>query len=264
MEAVFTISLKKAAKENGLEELSRQCEKIVPDIENQYSTFTVDSEFRNIKARNQHAFQISFVGEIIEEFENPTIVDIGDSAGTHLQYIKGLYSSKKDIKCLSVNLDGGAVKRIKKKGFDAILAKAEDLSNYNIMADIFICFQTLEHLMNPCEFLHQLSQKSDAKYLIITVPYNKCSRVGLHHIRNEQETNVFAENTHIFELNLEDWKLVFKHCGWDILKEKIYRQYPMSGFLAITKYFWRKFDFEGFYGVILKKDDRWSSRYMDW
>ena len=125
-------------------------------------------------------------------------------------------------------------------------------------------FEMLEHLMNPCHFLHELSTKTNAKYLVITVPYLHNSRVGLHHIRGGPIRNVYAENTHIFELSPKDWKLLVKHSGWSILQERIYLQYPKWGLFWITKFLWRQFDFEGFYRMVLTKNDTWASKYMGW
>lgn len=264
--SVCTYSLKKAALKERLNKLITKLEEIVPDIRDQYSMFKLDTKFLKTKARNMHAFQMSLVDKVIGEFKAPTIVDIGDSAGTHLQYILGLYSQGKDIQALSVNMDPEAVERIRKKGLKALKARAEDLRDYDIDADIFLCFEALEHLTDPCRFLRQLSLGTNAKYLIITVPYLKNSRVGLHHIRagGRHQGRVTAENTHIFELSPKDWKLIARHSGWSIRDERIYLQYPKRGFLGITRPLWRKFDFEGFYGLILKKDNTWSSKYLDW
>lgn len=264
LESVMKISIAKASKQQGLQNLADKLAEIVPDITDQYSLFKVDNPYTTVNVRNEHAFQISLVNEIIGEFDKLTIVDIGDSAGTHLQYIMGLHSKNQIIQCLSVNLDAQAVEKIKQKGLEAVNARAEDLHKYNIDADIFLCFETLEHLMNPCHFLHDLSTKTTAKYMIITVPYLQNSRVGLHHIRGGGGKEVYAENTHIFELSPEDWKLLVRHSGWSIAQERIYLQYPKRGLFRFTKALWRQFDFEGFYGMILTKDDTWSSRYMDW
>ncbi len=262
-QSLMKTSIEKASKEQGLKSLADKLTKIVPDITYQYSTFEVNNPYIEVKVRNQHAFQISLVNEVISEFEKPTVVDIGDSAGTHLQYIMGLHPQK--MQCLSVNLDAQAVEKIKQKGLEAVNARAEDLHEYNIDADIFLCFEMLEHLMNPCHFLHELSTKTNAKYLVITVPYLQNSCVGLHHIRaGGGLRDVYAENTHIFELSPKDWKLLVRHSGWNVAQERIYLQYPKRGFLWITKALWRRFDFEGFYGMILTKDNTWSSKYMDW
>lgn len=257
-------SLESAAKEQKLCELRKKLKEIVPEITNQYSSFKIDNPYLEINVRNLHAFQLSLVNTIIGKFEKPVIVDIGDSAGTHLQYIIGLNPENKSINCLSVNMDQKAVDRIRNKGLIAVCARAEELQKYNVNADMLLCFEMLEHLMNPCYFLHELSSKMNVKYLLITVPYLKKSRIGLHHIRNVGENEVFAENTHIFELCPADWKLLVQHSGWQILHEKIYLQYPKYGLLRITQPLWKRFDFEGFYGLILERDDTWSSKYLDW
>ena len=261
---IWTKSLEKAAKEQGLDKLRTDLENIVPDISEQYSLFKLDTTYLLMKVRNMHAFQISLVNKIIEQFDMPVIVDIGDSSGTHLQYLIGLYSEYRKIRCLSVNMDAKAVARIKNKGLEAVHARAEDLPAYDIDANIFLCFETLEHLINPLHFLFTLSSKTNAKYMIITIPYLRNSRVGLHHIRAGRKENVYAENTHIFELNPEDWKLLARHSGWEIIEDKIYLQYPKRSFLRMTKPLWKRYDFEGFYGLILRRDDTWSCKYLDW
>ena len=261
LESVYIKSLKKAAKEQGLNTLVNRLEALVPDVTNQYSTRKIDTHYLRTKIRGLHAFQIALVNEVISGFENPVIVDIGDSAGTHLQYLMGLYLN---IKCLSVNLDKDAIERIRRKGINAIHARAEDLDQYNIDVDVFLCFQVLEHMMNPCMFLHNLSEKTNAKFLVVTVPYVRKSRVALNYIRRNMNESVKAENTHIFELSPEDWKLIVRHSGWSIVREKIYLQYSKRGIYILTKGLWRRFDFEGFYGLILRRDNTFSSRYLDW
>lgn len=258
-------SLDFAAKEQGLKELAGRLQEIVPDIRDQYTAFKLDDPFYRAKARYQHAFQVSLVGKVINSFDNPVVVDIGDSAGTHAQYIIRLYARPgREIKCLSVNSDAQAIQRIRQKGLEAIHARAEDLDSYHIGGDILLCFQTLEHLMDPCNFLHRLSPKTTAEYLIITVPYLRKSALGLPHARGARQTPSTAENTHIFELNPQGWKLIFKHSGWSVFSEQIYRQYPRKNIFYLTRSVWQRLDFEGFYGVILKKDSTYSSQYLDW
>ena len=82
------------------------------------------------------------------------------------------------------------------------------------------------------------------------------SRVGMLHLRKPHEffTGLTPETTHIFELNPEDWKLLFKYCGYEIQKEAIYYQYPRKRLFTrwLWRWYWNKYDFEGFYGVVLK------------
>lgn len=261
-------SVLSAMREQNLLPIYDHLIKIVPDITHQYSSFDIDSDYLKISTRAQHAFQISLVNEalLLLDFspkEPLTIVDIGDSAGTHIQYIKEL-NINRNIRSLSVNVDGEAVKRIQKKGLEAIQAHAEELESLSIKADIFLSFELLEHLMNPCEFLKNISN-TPCKVLIITVPYLANSRVGFYHIRYDQKRQMNPETTHIFELSPEDWRLIFKHSGWAIVTEKIYYQYPQKSLLRFYyKNYWRKHDFEGFYGAILKPDKTWRELYNGW
>ena len=264
MELVQTKSLQAAAREQRFEELAKKLQVLVPDLTDQYTSFKVEGHYLNTNVRNMHAFQMSLIDKVISEFPEPVIVDIGDSSGTHQQYIVGLYSENKNIKCLSVSLDPKAVERIKKKELEVIHARAEDLHKHNIYANIYICFEVLEHLMDPCRFLYELSSKTDTAYLIVTVPYLRNSRVGLHHIRSGHKVEVNSENTHILELSAEDWKFLANHAGWSVVEESIYLQYPRKSVWRLAKPIWKKYDFEGFYGLILKKDNSWSSKYTDW
>jgi hypothetical protein len=269
-ELIATKSLYAAIREQKLLPVYHQITEIVPDITHQYTSFDVNSEYLKTKVRAEHSFQIALVNEALQFADNLvrdtnplTIVDIGDSAGTHLQYIKGLHQNR-NIRSLSVNIDSEAVRRIKEKGLEAICARAEDLASLSIEADVFLSFEMLEHLMDPSKFLHNISQVK-CKALVISVPYLARSRVGLHHIRSNQKRQVNPENTHIFELSPQDWRLIFKHSGWAIVTDKIYLQYPKrSPFRFWLKRYWRRYDFEGFYGAILKPDKSWSELYDGW
>lgn len=242
---------------------------IFPDITKQYTnvTFASDDRYNLATVRALHTFQISLLLKALTYLKKAEIkiADIGDSSGTHIQYLKGL---EKDlnykVNALSVNLDPVAVEKIKSLGLAAALCRAEDLhEKLNFTADLFTSFEMLEHLFNPISFLKSLAEKGAGEYFVATVPYLRKSRVGMHHIRANIKKSFNAENTHIFELSPEDWKLIFKFSGWEIIQEDIFTQYPQRGLLKLTKPLWRRLDFEGFYGVILKKDSTWSSLYSD-
>jgi hypothetical protein len=193
-------------------------------------------------------------------------VDIGDSSGTHLKYLKNICGEK--INASSVNLDPVAIKKIRERGFEAFETRAELLhkhSDYNRRADIFLSYEMVEHLLDPVSFLHAMATKSECEYFVVTIPYLYRSRVGLHQVRYPEHDRPFnAETTHIFELSPNDWNLVFRFSGWKIVKQVRYTQYPKYHPLSIMRYLWRRFDFDGFYGVILQKDDSISKRYQSW
>ncbi len=261
-------SLRSAAKEQKLVPIMLQLEGIVPDYSGQYSYSQIEGEFWNYKVRAHHAFQVSLVNKVIDRFDveknkSLTIVDIGDSSGTHIKYFNELYLSH-NIRSISVNLDPVAIEKIRNKGFEAIHARAEELEKHDIHPDIIVSFQMLEHLNSPVTFLESIAENSSCKYFVITVPYRKISRVGLFHIRNHLEENVCAENTHVFELCPEDWRLICMHAGWRVVEDKTFLQYPRMNPLRFTRNCWKNFDHEGFYGMILEKDSNWSKRYLDW
>ncbi len=62
-----------------------------------------------------HAFQTYMASYAIDKAnqDSITVVDIGDSAGTHIQYLNGIYPDL--INPYSVNLDPVAVKKIQLK-----------------------------------------------------------------------------------------------------------------------------------------------------
>lgn len=101
---------------------------------------------------------------------------------------------------------------------------------------------------------------------MITVPYLKKSRVGLHHLRSGEARAIYAEDEHIFELSPEDWTLLILHSGWKVVWSEKYYQYPRSMPIIsfLFAYYWRKTDFEGFWGAILEKDTAYSDMYQDW
>jgi len=258
-------SIYAAVKEQGFLDIMDQLVISVPDITHQYSTFDLNSDYLKTNVRAMHAFQIYLVNHALNSLnkKNLTIVDIGDSSGTHIQYLRNLYKDY-DMRFISVNMDKTAVNKIKEKGLEAIHCRAEELSHYSINADIFLSFEMLEHLMNPISFLKDLSDKTTCERFVVSVPYLSSSRVGLHHIRNDAKRKCTSENTHIFELSPSDWRLLFMHSGWSIISEKVYLQYPTKSPLKVMKGYWKKYDFEGFYGAILSRDHSWSQLYNGW
>lgn len=274
-ENIMYHSLKTVARSRGEVELGEKLEKIVPDNSNQYTSFKIPegNRYLTTKVRNQHAFQMSIFLRAIERLRAQVgaqseikIADIGDSSGTHTIYLKALAKNPELLKIKSVNLDPVAIEKIRLRGLDAIHCRAENLqSDHGFSADLFSAFEVLEHLMDPIRFMREIAQRTGCKYFVITVPLVHKSRMGLQYIRHQFKGDVVAENTHIFELSPEDWKLLFKFSGWKVVEEDLYHQYPSSFHpLALTKALWRKLDVDGFYGVILERDLDASNRYQSW
>lgn len=266
-ENVCKWSVQKAVSKSTFNELVNKLRKIAPDISKQELSGTASwSDYFEIKRRALQAFQCSMMLRAIELVTSDrkiTVVDVGDSAGTHMLYLKALTKGKFDIDSISVNLDPAAIKKIQGTGQEAILCRAEDLDLGGQQIDLITSFQMVEHLHNPAIFFRRIAKKSKCNRMLITVPYIRRSRVGLHSIRNNLKKNIVAEEEHVFELSPDDWTLLFLHSGWKIIYNKIYFQYPRRLFF-LFRWLWKKTDYEGFWGAILEKDLTYSDLYQDW
>jgi hypothetical protein len=265
-------SLEASAKEQGLSETITRLRTIIPDLRDQYTDSFDDVEYDRyweMKMRHLHAWQIDCVDETLKkiEGENLVIADIGDSSGNHGLYLKEIFAADQISNIISVNLDPVAVEKVKRKGGEAILSRAEELDLHGIKADLFLSFETIEHLTDPVRFLHELAIKGSSEYLFLTVPYCKRSRFGGFHMRQNLSTmpeKMTAEEVHIFEFSPEDWLLLANFAGFNPLFTRTYLQYPKYSPLRLTAPLWRKLDFEGFFGVLLKRDLGLANRYSDW
>jgi len=251
-------------------ELIEKLRNIEPDLSEQYSRGKEKyNDYLELKRRALHAFQCSLMLKVLGKLDamKLTVVDIGDSAGTHMRYLQELTKSKYEVNTISVNLDSRAIEKIKAKGQKAILCRAEDLNlNMEQRIDLFTSFEMVEHLHNPAIFFHRLANKSGCNTMLITLPYLRYSRVGLHNVRNKVENIIFAEDEHIFELNPEDWTLLMLHSGWKVVHSEIYYQYPTKWFFIkwLLRKYWQITDYEGFWGAILEKEKTYDELYQDW
>lgn len=253
-------SLKAAIREQKLGALADQLRSVVPDLSAQYSAVTLEGEYWETKLRGLHAFQVSLLMRALEMSGRGTVVDIGDSSGTHPKYLKAL-TDVRDI--LSVNLDPIAVKKIRANGENAILSRAEDL---RLAKPVVLAYalETLEHLTDPLRFLHQLAVSGQIKCLAFTVPFRRVSRFGGDALRRNGNGRLTAEDVHVLELSPDDWALLARFSGWRTVETRTYRQYPRFGPLRVTQPLWARGDFEGFFGAICLRDEELSSRYTDW
>jgi hypothetical protein len=268
MEGLSAWSIKKAYTENDLYGLAVRLREIVPNISSQEdSEKDTFNAYWELKRRTLQAFQCHMMLKALEYYAagDITVVDIGDSAGTHMLYLRELTRGKFCVDTISVNLDQRCIEKITARGLRAILCRAEEL-DLGTKVDLFTSFQMVEHLHNPAIFFRRLAVRSDCERMLITVPYLKRSRVGLHQIRQNTRKPIFAGDEHIFELSPEDWTLLLLHSGWKVKSSQIYYQYPRRWPIAraALAWFWKNTDYEGFWGAILEKDMTYSNAYQDW
>ena len=64
------------------------------------------------------------------------------------------------------------------------------------------------------------------EHFVVTVPWQRRSRVGLYSARRPSDRGYTAEYEHVFELSPEDWSLLFLQSGWRVVESCVWRQYP--------------------------------------
>jgi len=114
---ILRYSLYAACNEQKILSLRNMLAEIVPDLSQQYSTYKINDGYLVDKVRSQHAFQISLALSANSKLrrndcDTVTIVDIGDSSGTHLQYLKVILG-KISLRPVAVNLDSKAIEKIR-------------------------------------------------------------------------------------------------------------------------------------------------------
>jgi hypothetical protein len=274
--ALSASSIKAAIREQQLAGRIDRLRTAVPDLRDQYTGEFDEDEYARyweIKMRSLHAWQVRCVERALDHLPKPTsgnghvIADIGDSSGNHAKYIQCLLEPGRVTHVVSVNLDPVAIEKIKAKGGDAILCRAEDLGSLNLNPDLFVSFEMIEHLTDPVRILHSLATSGNCPHLLVTVPYRRDSRFGSQHVRQAVEQmpdRMTAEVVHMFELSPQDWIYLARLAGYKLVFKEIWLQYPRRGLLRLLAPLWRKTDFEGFLALFLERDLTVEKRYQDW
>jgi hypothetical protein len=116
-------------KEKGLLGLRDELKGYVEDISEQYTRDhppLVVSIYEYL-VRTAHVFQMEMlfdaVNKVLKNSDHCLVGDIGDSAGTHMTYLREHYSDNNCIKTVSINLDPVAVKKYRKKDWMQFVKK---------------------------------------------------------------------------------------------------------------------------------------------
>lgn len=270
IDSIMLWSLKIQKNNLRFDKLEELFEELQIDLSRQYTRKIELTPFLELKIKNEHAFQVGLAKNAIQKYIMPKrsvhVVDIGDSAGTHIKKLRKLLEDENgpQLQAVSVNLDSAAVEKIIRGGGTAVCCRAEEYVSES-RVDLFLSYEMVEHLHNPALFFHHLAKADNGDYMVITVPYVRNSRVALRSSLSGQK-NIHAEGEHIFELSPADWKKLILHSGWRTLEEEIYFQYPtgIPVISPILRKIWQRYDFEGFLGLVMKRDMSVANEYLDW
>jgi 2-polyprenyl-3-methyl-5-hydroxy-6-metoxy-1,4-benzoquinol methylase len=265
-------SIDAAIREQGLADLVERLRAVLPDVSDQYTAGFDRREYERFwerKMRGLHAFQIGCVLDALDVLGGggKVLADIGDSSGNHAIYLKALAASGRVDRVVSVNLDPVAIDKVRAKGGDAVLCRAEEMDLEGISPDLFMSFEMVEHLTDPLRFLHRLATRGKAEHLLFTVPFRRRSRFGGIEVRESLDrlpARLTPEMVHIFELSPEDWRLLAYLAGFETVWTRLYRQYPVRGPLRLMQPLWERVDHEGFAAFFCRRDLSLASRYDGW
>jgi SAM-dependent methyltransferase len=266
------MSLKAAVAEQGLADLVESLRAVLPDLRDQYTGGFAATEYARYwepKTRALHAWQVRCALEALAETPGQGLVlaDVGDSSGNHAVCLKALAPPGKVGRVVGVNLDPVAVEKVRAKGGEAVLARAEELDLTGLRPDLYLSFQMVEHLTDPVRFLHRLATVGKAERLLVTVPYRRRSRFGGDLLRLPEAAwpeRLTAEEVHVYEFSPADWMLLARFAGYATVRSSIYLQYPRRSWLRLMAPLWARLDHEGFLALFLRRDLGLARRYTDW
>ena len=149
------------------------------------------------------------ISELLED-ENPNIIEIGAFQGQYLSHLKsigytnvfGIENSRESVetgRLLGLNLIQGYV-------LDDTPILTELPS-----ADIILCFNFLEHIPDPFQFLQMIKHKlcSASAYLYMTMP-------SFEYIRRTNLLQEFVPD-HISYFTVQSLRTLFRRCNFEIL-----------------------------------------------
>ena len=170
------LCLKYQEKKLGYDRIEKVFDSLNIDLSDQYSYSNGLSEYTKKKIQLEHSFQVSFTAKLIKQLikcdkipnykGKVNVVDIGDSAGTHIRKLRAaLERDNIAIDGVSVNLDPIAIEKIRSNGGKAVLCRAEDYKA-DERVDIYMSFEMVEHLHNPAIFFHNIAKADNAAHTI--------------------------------------------------------------------------------------------------
>jgi 2-polyprenyl-3-methyl-5-hydroxy-6-metoxy-1,4-benzoquinol methylase len=150
------------------------------------------------------------------------------------------------------------IEKLKKNGIEGRLAvNGEKIPAENNEANAAICFETLEHVQNPIQFLRELERIIElGGFLLLSIPNVKSTRILSRFHNDSSKGRPEAEN-HIFEFSQEDFAKIISYTNFKIAKFELLENYKIN-YNFITNYLIRKHILRGYFSSIqayvLRKD----------
>lgn len=174
-------------------------------------------EWHNDRARAphleqpQHAGRIIRCSEIAKELADErgcmTLLDMCAGDGGFLSLVTPYYPDAYGYDWMPTNIEGA-----KERGVNVVFKNVMDLDLSQIVVDVVVLMECLEHFDNPHDFLQRLS-KGNIKYVLASSPHN------------ENDTN-FSEG-HVWAWDTQGYVDLFENNGWKPLKVEIFQAFQI-------------------------------------
>jgi len=187
-----------------------------------------------------------------------TLIDIGAGFGTFCQQIKRKIPFKRVI---AVEPDHVLAESCKKKGIETLESFFEEIRIQNLKADVITCFEIIEHVFSPNEFLSTINHYMKPNSLLyFTTPNIK----GFDMIVLQEKSDNITAPDHLNYFHPESISTLLKKIGLDVLEistpgqldTDIVRKKVENGILSL--------DNNPFFRYIFVENDKRLSSFQSW
>jgi SAM-dependent methyltransferase len=135
------------------------------------------------------------------------VMDVGAGYGIFLEEFK---EEMPDIRTIAIEPSKNLADICRKKGFEVVEDIAEKVSGYESAADLVVCFEVLEHIHNPLQFVSTLSKfVAPGGYLMV-------STLGVDGFDIQmlwEKSNSVSPPHHINFFSVEGFRRLFERAG---------------------------------------------------
>ncbi len=152
------------------------------------------------------------ITKVIENLipEADSLIEIGAAQG---YFIDEILKLKRFSKVVAVEATSSLAKTLLKKGVEVIESLAEDIdSDYDNQFDVLVCFEVIEHLFSPKDFLDRCKMLlKDKGILFLTCPNGQ----GFDNLLLGQESSTF-DYEHLNYFNPKSIEKLIKNAGFEV------------------------------------------------
>ena len=189
--------------------LNRSLEKRIKEIgnlrlvpRNHYAYTTVEDEFVYNLLTIQQNNLINFTIENTRGLDLESILEVGCTSDL---FLKEVEADKK----MGLNFLDVCCEQIERQGIRSVKANADTIPLPEKSVDVVICYQMLEHSLNPIKVLRELERISKG-LILLSIPWVLKTNIRSKYHGGQPDGRPMSEY-HIFEFSEEDFRRILSH-----------------------------------------------------